>query len=60
MDTVADLGRFVLGYQHRFDEKTKVATELEVARAYLDRCVVEHDEGELSADQMLIPDADKK
>jgi hypothetical protein len=26
----ADMRRFVLGYQHRFDDKTKVVTELEV------------------------------
>ncbi len=29
----ADLARFVLGYQHRFDEKTKVVAELEVEHA---------------------------
>ncbi|MDP9045828.1 MAG: OprO/OprP family phosphate-selective porin [Pseudomonadota bacterium] len=29
----ADVRRFVLGYQHRFDEKTKVVTELEVEHA---------------------------
>ncbi len=32
-NTVADLRRFVLGYQHRFDEKTKVVIELEVEHA---------------------------
>ena len=32
-NTIADLSRFVLGYQHRFDEKTKVVTELEVEHA---------------------------
>jgi hypothetical protein len=32
-NTQADLARFVLGYQHRFDEKTKVVTELEVEHA---------------------------
>jgi hypothetical protein len=32
-NTIADLNRFVLGYQHRFDEKTKVVTELEVEHA---------------------------
>ena len=32
-DTQADLRRFVLGYQHRFDEKTKVVAELEVEHA---------------------------
>ncbi|HEX7441877.1 MAG TPA: hypothetical protein VF319_17465 [Caldimonas sp.] len=29
----ADIHRFVLGYQHRFDEKNKVVTELEVEHA---------------------------
>ena len=29
-NTQADVSRFVLGYQHRFDERTKVVTELEV------------------------------
>ncbi|MFP5404850.1 MAG: hypothetical protein ACLGHY_00410 [Gammaproteobacteria bacterium] len=29
----ADVRRFVLGYQHRFDEKTKVVTELEIEHA---------------------------
>ncbi len=29
----ADVRRFVLGYQHRFDDKTKVVTELEVEHA---------------------------
>ena len=29
-DAMADVRRFVLGYQHRFDEKTKVVAELEV------------------------------
>jgi hypothetical protein len=32
-NAVADLRRFVLGFQHRFDEKTKVVTELEVEHA---------------------------
>ena len=32
-DTRADLVRFVLGYQHRFDDKTKVVAELEVEHA---------------------------
>jgi hypothetical protein len=32
-NTVFDMRRFVLGYQHRFDEKTKVVTELEVEHA---------------------------
>ena len=32
-DTQADVRRFVLGYQHRFDERTRVVTELEVEHA---------------------------
>ncbi len=32
-NAVADVRRFVLGYQHRFDDKTKVVTELEVEHA---------------------------
>ena len=32
-NAVADLRRFVLGFQHRFDEKTKVVTEVEVEHA---------------------------
>ena len=32
-NTRADVARFVLGYQHRFDEKTKVVAELEVEHA---------------------------
>ena len=32
-NATADVRRFVLGYQHRFDEKTKVVTELEVEHA---------------------------
>ncbi|HSC63629.1 MAG TPA: hypothetical protein VLD35_08360, partial [Caldimonas sp.] len=32
-NAMADLRRFVLGFQHRFDEKTKVVTEVEVEHA---------------------------
>ena len=32
-DAQADLRRFVLGFQHRFDARTKVVTELEVEHA---------------------------
>ena len=32
-NAVADMRRFVLGYQHRFDDKTKAVTELEVEHA---------------------------
>ena len=31
--TQANITRFVIGYQHRFDEKTKVVAELEVENA---------------------------
>lgn len=32
-DAQADMRRFVLGFQHRFDDKTKVVTEIEVEHA---------------------------
>ncbi|MEO8523942.1 MAG: hypothetical protein ABI460_04535 [Caldimonas sp.] len=32
-NALADMRRFVLGYQHRFDDKTKAVTELEVEHA---------------------------
>lgn len=32
-DAQADLRRFVLGFQHRFDERTRIATEIEVEHA---------------------------
>src|SRR5690349_21743992 len=32
-NAVADLTRFVLGFQHRFDDRTKLVTELEVEHA---------------------------
>ena len=49
-NTVADLGRFVLGYQHRFDEKTKVATELEVEHAVSSA----DDRGEVEVEQAYV------
>ncbi|HEY3636346.1 MAG TPA: hypothetical protein VGK95_14945 [Caldimonas sp.] len=49
-NTVADLGRFVLGYQHRFDEKTKVATELEVEHAVSSA----DDHGEVEVEQAYV------
>ena len=49
-NTVADLGRFVLGYQHRFDEKTKVVTELEVEHAVSSA----DDRGEVEVEQAYI------
>ena len=49
-NTVADLGRFVLGYQHRFDEKTKVVTELEVEHAVSSA----GDRGEVEVEQAYV------
>ncbi len=49
-NTVADLRRFVLGYQHRFDDKTKVVTELEVEHAVSSAS----DHGEVEVEQAYI------
>ena len=49
-NTVADVRRFVLGYQHRFDEKTKVVTELEVEHAVSSSS----DPGEVEVEQAFI------
>jgi hypothetical protein len=49
-NTVADLGRFVLGYQHRFDDKTKVVTELEVEHAVSSAS----DRGEVEVEQAYV------
>jgi hypothetical protein len=49
-NTVADLRRFVLGYQHRFDDKTKVVTELEVEHAVSSSS----DRGEVEVEQAYI------
>ena len=49
-NTVADLRRFVLGYQHRFDEKTKVVTELEVEHAVSSA----DDPGEVEVEQAYV------
>ena len=49
-NTVADVRRFVLGYQHRFDEKTKVVTELEVEHAVSSA----GDKGEVEVEQAFI------
>lgn len=46
----ADIRRFVLGYQHRFDEKTKVVTELEVEHAVSSAS----DAGEVAVEQAFI------
>ena len=49
-NTVADLRRFVLGYQHRFDAKTKVVTELEVEHSVTSAS----DPGEVAVEQAYI------
>ncbi|MBW8833211.1 MAG: hypothetical protein JF606_28290 [Burkholderiales bacterium] len=46
----ADLRRFVLGYQHRFDAKTKVVTELEVEHSVTSSS----DPGEVAVEQAYI------
>ncbi len=46
----ADLVRFVLGYQHRFDEKTKVVAELEVEHAVSSA----DDAGEVAIEQAYV------
>jgi len=46
----ADMRRFVLGYQHRFDAKTKVVTELEVEHAVSSA----DDPGEVEVEQAYI------
>ena len=49
-NAVADVRRFVLGYQHRFDDKTKVVTELEVEHAVSSAS----DPGEVEVEQAYI------
>jgi hypothetical protein len=49
-DTQFDLHRFVLGFQHRFDERTKVVTELEVEHAVASR----DDDGEVEVEQAYV------
>lgn len=49
-DTTADVARFVLAYQHRFDEKTKVVTELEVEHAVSSA----DDPGEVEVEQAFV------
>lgn len=46
----ADLRRFVLGYQHRFDAKTKVVTELEVEHSVSSAS----DPGEVAVEQAYV------
>jgi len=45
-----DLRRFVLGFQHRFDERTKVVTELEVEHAVSSAS----DQGEVEIEQAFV------
>lgn len=49
-DTTADLRRFVLGYQHRFDERTKVVAELEIEHAVSSS----DDPGEVEIEQAFV------
>jgi len=49
-NTQADIRRFVLGYQHRFNEKTKVVTELEVEHAVSSS----EDPGEVEVEQAYV------
>ncbi len=46
----ADMRRFVLGYQHRFDDRTKVVTELEVEHAIASA----DDAGEVEVEQAYV------
>ena len=48
--TRTTVGRFVIGYQHRFDDKTKVVAELEVENAVISAS----DSGEVAVEQMFI------
>lgn len=49
-NTQADMRRFVLGFQHRFDAKTKVVTELEVEHAVSSA----DDPGEVEVEQAYV------
>jgi hypothetical protein len=49
-NATADVRRFVLGYQHRFDEKTKVVTELEIEHAVSSA----DDPGEVEVEQAYV------
>ena len=46
----ADVRRFVLGYQHRFDERTKVVTEIEIEHAVSSSS----DAGEVAIEQAYV------
>ena len=49
-NAVADMRRFVLGYQHRFDDKTKVVAELEVEHGVSSAS----DPGEVAVEQAFV------
>jgi len=49
-DTQFDMRRFILGFQHRFDEKNKVVTELEVEHAVSSS----DDPGEVAVEQAYV------
>ena len=49
-NTQADMARFVLGYEHRFDARTKVVTELEVEHAVSSA----DDAGEVEVEQAYV------
>jgi len=49
-EAVADLRRFVLGFQHRFDERTKVVSEIEVEHAVSSA----DDHGEVEIEQAYV------
>ena len=49
-DTRADLRRFVIGFQHRFDARTRVVAELEVEHAV----VSSGDRGEVALEQAFV------
>jgi hypothetical protein len=49
-NAVADTRRFVLGYQHRFDDRTKVVTELEVEHGVASS----EDRGEVEVEQAFV------
>jgi hypothetical protein len=48
--TSADVGRFVLGFQHRFDKRTKVVAELEVEHSVASSS----DAGEVAVEQLYV------
>jgi hypothetical protein len=48
--TTADVGRFVLGFQHRFDKRTKVVAELEVEHSVASSS----DAGEVAVEQVYV------